>query len=184
MRFATPLRTSVVKRGEKEQRLGAFIASHFARDREFSGHNEVLLLARSVESPVVRAVISSALQIASAGCSVRMILANADREAMPSAWLFPDAPRIDCEMRWARNRRLLEAHEQLVLGPGTCWVGDSMRRDPSKCDAYETFFESDAGSAASARVSFQRLWAVAEPAIPSALPLPAPFVPASVARPN
>jgi hypothetical protein len=186
MRFSTPLRTSVVKRGEKEQRLGAFIASHFARvqDREITGFHEVLLLARSIDSPVVKAVVSSALPIASAGRSVRMILANADREAMPSDWFLPDAPRVDCEVRWARNRRLLEAHEQLVLGPGSCWIGDSMRRDPSKCDAYETFVESDAGSAASARVSFERLWAAAELVVPSALPLPAPFVPASVVRPN
>jgi hypothetical protein len=35
----------------------------------------------------------------------------------------------------ARHPRLVEAHEQLVLGPETCWIGDCMQRDPAKCDA-------------------------------------------------
>ena len=74
-----------------------------------------------------------------------------------------DAGAVDCEVRWARDPRLIEVHEQLVLGPRTCWTGDSMRRDPAKCDALETFIDDCAESAGTATASFERLWTASEP---------------------
>ncbi len=173
MRVSPALRMSVVKRGEKEQKLVAFLSRHFAggQDRQPPSGHEILLIARSIKSPLVKAIVSQAPQIAAAGRSLRAILALADREALPPGWSIADAVRIDCEVRWAKNRRLLEAHEQLVLGRDTCWTGDSMRRDPAKCDAYETFVEGDAATTASACVSFERLWVASEPLLPPA-PLP------------
>ena len=66
---------------------------------------------------------------------------------MPRGWALSDAVEVDCEVRWARKPRLIEAHEQLVLGPQTCWIGDSMRREPAKCDAYETYIDDCAETA-------------------------------------
>ena len=102
-------------------------------------------------------------KIVAAGYSVRMIVAQTDADAMPRGWALSDAVEVDCEVRWARKPRLIEAHEQLVLGPQTCWIGDSMRREPAKCDAYETILDDCAETAASAMVSFERLWQTSEP---------------------
>jgi hypothetical protein len=67
------------------------------------------------------------------------------------------------EIRWAKHPRLIEAHEQLVLGPETCWIGDCMRRDPAKCDAYESYVEGCGEAAGCAAVSFERLWLACQP---------------------
>ena len=116
-----------------------------------------------MESPVVKAIAAQAAEIVAAGYSVRMIVAQTDADAMPRGWALSDAVEVDCEVRWARKPRLIEAHEQLVLGPQTCWIGDSMRREPAKCDAYETYIDDCPKTAASAMVSFERLWQTSEP---------------------
>ena len=168
MRFSPPLRMSVIKRGEKEQKLSAFLGSHFARgNNSHAAAHEVLVIARSIESPVAKALADHAAQIAAGARPVRMILARADRGSIPAGWSLDEGVRVECEIRWASNPRLLEAHEQLVLASDTCWIGDSMRRDPAKCDAYETFIEADAEVAAAARISFERLWAVSQRLFPS-----------------
>ena len=69
------------------------------------------------------------------------------------------------EVRWAKHPRLIEAHEQLVLGPETCWIGDCMRRDPAKCDAYESYVEGCGEAAGCAAVSFERLWLACQPMV-------------------
>lgn len=164
MRFSPPLRMSVIKRGEKEEKLGHFVTGHFARAANTHGAAaaEILLIARSIESPVAKALAGHAAQIASSGRPVRMILARADRGSLAGGWSLREGAHVDCEVRWASNPRLLEAHEQLVLAADTCWIGDSMRRDPAKCDAYETFIEADAEVTAAARISFERLWAASQ----------------------
>ncbi len=179
MRFSYPLRMSVIKRGDKEQKLAAFVAAYFSQARDAQ---DILLIARSIDSPVMKAVAAAAPHVAAAGCAVRIILAQADREALPESWTIGGAVPVDCELRWARNRRLLEAHEQLVMGSDFCWTGDSMRRDPAKCDAYETFVEGDRLVATSSRVSFERLWAASEPLLPQMPPPASPIDSAAAAR--
>ena len=63
--------------------------------------------------------------------------------------------------RFLTDARMLEAHEQLVLGPATVWIGDCMRRDPSKRDAFETYCDLNVPTARSARRSFERMWSMA-----------------------
>lgn len=86
------------------------------------------------------------------------------------------------DVRWARRPRLVEAHEQLVLGPTVCWIGDCMRRDPAKCDAFETYVEGCGEAAGCAAVSFERLWIVSEPVrrIAPMAPVPSPEAIASL----
>jgi hypothetical protein len=170
MRFSPPLRMSVIKRGEKEEKLGAFVGSHFARAVESAAAgNEILVIARSIESPVAKALAGHAAQIAACRRPVRMILARADRNSTPVGSSLGDVPQVECEIRWASNPRLLEAHEQLVLAADICWIGDAMRRDPAKCDAYETFVEGNSEVASAARISFERLWAASQRLFPSML---------------
>jgi hypothetical protein len=159
-----PTRMSVTRRGEKEQKLSEFVGEYLAETRQASQlGSEVLIIARSVESPVVKAVSALAAEIAAAGYTVRMIIAQADRQSLPSGWTLSDVVEVDCEVRWARKPRLIEAHEQLVLGPETCWIGDSMRREPSKSDAFENYVDACAKTAGSASLCFERLWATSEP---------------------
>jgi hypothetical protein len=157
MRLRPPLRVAVSRHEEKEQSLREFLLRHVSGPLCASGHAcDLLIVARSLESPLIKAVTSIGEEIAAAGLSVRLILAQLDCEPSPQAW----ARRVPFahEIRWAKRPRLIEAHEQLVIGPETCWIGDCMRRDPAKCDAYENFIEGCGEAAGCATVSFERLW--------------------------
>jgi hypothetical protein len=192
MRFPQQFRASVVRRGEKEMRLGAFMVQglqDLAAGRQTAAaeslaepqgpERAILVIARSAQSPVLKSIATLAREIAAAGCSVRAILAKSERGGLADAFIAVQAAGLDCEVRVARNPRLIEAHEQLVLGERACWTGDTMRRDPATCDAYETFVEDCPQTAASARLTFERLWQDGEP-----LPQPAPVAAAALAAPQ
>jgi hypothetical protein len=69
-------------------------------------------------------------------------------------------------IRWARNPRLLEAHEQVTYGDDICWSGDAMRRDASKRNPL-ILFDTDAPEAARrGQLAFKALWAASVP-VPS-----------------
>jgi hypothetical protein len=157
MPFRPPVRASISRHGEKEQRLRQFVLQHIGTGRERS--HQLMVVARSRESPVVKAIVGLDQMIAVAGGSVRLILAQVEDEGQCQA----GAMGCPHEIRWARHPRLIEAHEQLVLGPQTCWIGDCMRRDPSKCDAFESYVEDCGEAAGCAAVSFERLWFASTP---------------------
>ncbi len=164
MRLRPPLRVSVTRHEEKEQKLQEFIYQHLAGAQhggDASRATHLLIIARSLESPLVKAVAGLTSEITAAGLSARMILAQVDREPLPEEW--GRAITFSHEIRWAKHPRLIEAHEQLVLGPETCWIGDCMRRDPAKCDAYESYVEGCGEAAGCAAVSFERLWLASQP---------------------
>jgi len=164
MRLRPPLRVSVTRHEEKEQKLQEFIFQHLAGAQhggDASHATHLLIIARSLESPLVKAVAGLTNEITAAGLSARIILAQVDREPLPEEW--GRAITFSHEIRWAKHPRLIEAHEQLVLGPETCWIGDCMRRDPAKCDAYESYVEDCGEAAGCAAVSFERLWLASQP---------------------
>jgi hypothetical protein len=190
MRFPQQFRASITRRREKEMRLGAFIAQglhDLAAERQSAEplaepvgpELAILVIARSPQSPVLKSIATLAREIAAARCSVRAILAKSERGGPADALIAVQAAGLDCEVRLVRNPRLIEAHEQLVLGKRACWTGDTMRRDPATCDAYETFVEDSPEMAAAARLTFERLWQDGEP-----LPQPAPVAAAALAAPQ
>lgn len=162
MRFRPPLHVSSTRHGEKEQKLKDFILNHISRSPRSRTRvaQPLLIVARSIDSPVVGAVAAIDREILEAGVTVRMILAQATPDGP-----LPATQSLACqhEIRWARHPRLIEAHEQLVVGPEACWIGDCMRRDPSRCDAFENYIEDCGEAAGCAIVSFERLWAASEP---------------------
>ena len=173
MRLRPPLRVSVTRHEEKEHKLQEFICQHLAQHLAGAPHGSdtsrathLLIIARSLESPVVKAVVGLTHEIAASGLSARLILAQVDRERLPDEW--GGAITFSHEVRWAKHPRLIEAHEQLVLGPETCWIGDCMRRDPAKCDAYESYVEDCGEAAGCAAVSFERLWLACQPLVSQA----------------
>lgn len=146
--------------GEKVARLNDFITKDLdaraARGVTVSG-GCYLLIARSAASPVVQALRANAQRMASMGIRVRAIFcevdatqSNDDLQAAPFA--------MPSECRLTRDTRLLSAHEQLVLSPETTWIGDCMRRDISKRDAYEHFANGCMETGALATRGFERLW--------------------------
>ena len=162
----------VVKREEKEIKLKQFIedclAIAVAAAARTTGDSalEASLVVRSATSPVARALASVMESHTETPISVKAVIANAD--ATDAAASSVPLDRLAAEVRILRDERLLNAHEQLVLGSSLTWVGDCMRRDPEKRDAYEFYGREADDAAAWARTSFDRLWAIAEPVTPAA----------------
>jgi hypothetical protein len=165
---------SVVKREDKMQTLRTFIQAFYLMPSAQKVHTEITLLARSAESPVARALAELGSEIVSRGITVRAIFGQLESEKTPAGWSVT-GPEIafNRNLRWAKNPRLVDAHEQLVLGPHTCWIGDSMRRDPSRRDAYEQFVNDNATTSTTISLSFERLWIASVPLL-IRTPKPAP----------
>lgn len=161
----------VVKREEKEIKLKQFIedclaiAVAAAARSTGAGALEASLVVRSATSPVARALASVMESHIETPISVKAVIANADASEATASTAPLD--RLAAEIRILRDERLLNAHEQLVLGSSLTWVGDCMRRDPEKRDAYEFYGREADAAAAWARTSFDRLWAIAEPVTPA-----------------
>jgi hypothetical protein len=166
---------SVIKHEDKSEKLKGFIQSWLvqvtsesesepASGAAVSEHRRVTLVARSPNSPVACAVADLSAAIATAGYAVNVVFSTLDAEAPAADWrVIGESPSCLGELRVARNPRLADAHEQLVLSDNVCWIGDSMRRDPSKRDAFEVYATGYAATVQLAATSFSRLWAVCAP---------------------
>lgn len=157
----------IVRLEDKEAKLKAFIRTVVEQSQSHSGSvgadQSVLLIARSVDSPVARAV-AALVREGTITVPVKSVLALVPRENPDGAVSETiSAPAGGSGVRVVRDVRLFDAHEQLVLGPASSWIGDCMRRDPMKRDAYECYAADCSKTAGWARTSFQRLWAVCEP---------------------
>lgn len=161
MRSQSAARFHVVKKDEKEARLTEFIRQFLAAAScgVTTAGSELLLVARSPRSPVVRALRALADERCRAGLGIRIVLLEAGNPAQPG--LLPDA--LGGPVRLLCDLRALEAHEQLVLGPATVWIGDCMRREPDTRDAFEAYAEACPLTAGWARSSFLALWRRADP---------------------
>lgn len=160
MRLPSPPRIVVVSREEKESKLKTFIAAALAakRDTAIDGFRAPFtLVARAPDSPVAQAVHALASEIAAANIAVRVVLF----ETEPMSEDTVHASLLDIagiETRMLNDLRFAAAHEQLVLGPDQVWIGDCMRRDPLKRDAFEMYHDGHAPSASHASASFAKLW--------------------------
>lgn len=155
MRFAPNARPNVIGREEKEARLKSFITQHVDAHRTAGigpGITTYRLLALSAESPVARALSDLAADLSAGGIRVEAVLARRSGTAKLEG----------AECRFVTDLRLLDAHEQLVLDRVTAWVGDCMRRDPLKRDAYELYSDSPVTAGHAAR-SFTQIWRAAGP---------------------
>lgn len=128
----------------------------------------VSIIARSPVSPVMLAMQATADDLRSRNVEVRVVFTDVDPEkALRSTWqamtmLAPDREHTDL-IRWANAPAILEAHEQMVMGDRMCWLGDAMRREPGRRDAFD-IFEADAQRTCSlALKSYARMWEHARP---------------------
>lgn len=165
MRAKSPSGCQVVRKEQKGALLRAFVSRALAR-RELTGgdHEPICLIARSFESPSAQVLVSLASEIASLGLSVRTVITAIDNfDFGGEVAVGLRAPFTTEDTRIIRDPRLYDAHEQLILDATTTWVGDCMRREPAKTDAYERFAEDCPVTAKWARKSFASLWRAGRP---------------------
>lgn len=171
MHPSSPLSAVAVKKEEKEARLKEFIAAHLAAadaaGRETSGQ-QLLVVARSCASPVVAALLSFEAELAARCIGVNVVLAIEAVAGQVTAGTLAQHWQVRC----LGDTRFLEAHEQMVLAPGTTWIGDCMRREPSKRDAFECYAMACRVTTANAVKSHERLWQCARPVSPAADHIP------------
>ena len=133
----------------------------------------ITLILRSANSAPARALIYKKNELIGAGIRAKAILAKLEPEAELRdlfAGLSELAPREKPSelIRWARNPRLLDAHEQATYGTAMCWSGDPMRRDADKRNALALFDEAESDRVRLARLAFTALWS-ASAAVPERL---------------
>ena len=145
-----------MKREVREQRLHDLVEryiAHLAQAQDSCPVERSLeLIAHSPESPIAEAVAGRLSDLKTAGVDVRAIFASVDPEPAIARWMAGAS-----FVRWARDPRLLEAHEQLVMGSTRCWSGDAMRRGATKTDLFESLNEGLSEAAKLGRQAFERL---------------------------
>jgi xanthine/CO dehydrogenase XdhC/CoxF family maturation factor len=165
MRLKVSTTMLVVRKEEKEARLKNFIEKDLAARRAAptgARQDGYSLLAHSAESPAAKALLALAPEAAAHGLEIRIIFMTHDHGLAPARTAGMDVfAGLRC--RLATDSRLLDAHEQLVLGQHRVWVGDCMRREPSRRDALENYSEDCATTAVWARRAFERIWSTADP---------------------
>ena len=126
------------------------------------------LLLRSPASPPAQVLVLMKDSLLAAGVRVAAIVAKLEPQEdlhRLFAALSELSPDADASMliRWARDPRLLDAHEQVTYGDDTCWSGDAMRRDADKRNPLVLFEANSPEAATRATRAFAALWAACVP---------------------
>lgn len=157
MRFPPSPRLLQNGREEREAKLKEFILGGITAHKSGLATPCFTLLARAPDSPVARAVAALASELAAAEIEVRAIMldldAFTDEPGRPSLLEMKNA-----DIRVLADLRFTSGHEQLVTGAASFWLGDCMRRDPTKRDAFEVYHHENMTACNHAAVSFGRLW--------------------------
>lgn len=163
MRTASPSRLMMMARMDKEARLKTFLTEGLTRRAEDVSCAEALtILVRNPDSPVARA-LAATLADARQNLSIKILIGDTNSEEPASAALLD----LDhAEYRVLADPRFAAAHEQLVIGTSHVWIGDCLRRDPNKRDAFELYHTADRIIHRFATASFEKLWAFGRPVKP------------------
>ena len=133
-------------------------------ERAKAGFSLTMIL-RSAASDPAKALVGMKGALQHAGVSAKVILARLEPEDdlkqlfASLSELAPQEPAPEL-IRWARNPRLLDAHEQVTYGEAMCWSGDAMRRDADRRNALTLFDEEAPDTVRLGRLAFEALWAV------------------------
>ena len=158
MRFNAPPTMRVVKKEEKEARLKDLISGHIRARAENGAASTLHLVVRSHESPVVRALTALAGDLTAARIALEVVVSLPGADNLVT---WPDELAAVSHCRTVSDVRLLDAHEQLWLDAETVWIGDCMRREPTKRDAYECYGLGCRTTAASVLTAFNSFWSKA-----------------------
>lgn len=146
----------------REHRLTAFVTASIEAAVADGHRANILAVIRSSESPVARALIALRPLLAAQGATIRLVIADEDA---PITQFMPgdtSGDAVATDVRIARNPRLRDVHEQLVVGHSV-WFGDSLRRDVTRRDLFEQFHRATPEIARAAAHTFENLWSRTEP---------------------
>ncbi|MEM8573693.1 MAG: hypothetical protein AAGF48_03565 [Pseudomonadota bacterium] len=135
------------------------------------------LVLRSAKSAPAKALTQIKAPLVAAGVSVKAILTKIEPEQelhsllATLAALAPNGA-LDAHVRWARNPRLADAHEQAAYGEELCWTGDAVRRDADRRNRL-VLFESAPDAFLRAAHAFRALWEACDPLPAHLLDIPA-----------
>ena len=162
----------VVGSGSSRDVKDAELDRHLEMLAEFIGRiearadepRELTMILRSASSAPAQALVLKARDLARTGIAAKVIVAKLDPEEDVRklyACLSQLQPRGRAHelIRWARNPRLLDAHEQVTFGSWLCWWGDSMRRDADKRNALSLVEDTADGTLCLGHLAFKALWA-------------------------
>lgn len=152
MRIASTSRLVQDIRADREAKLKAFIVADHT--------GALTLVARNPESPVAQALRTAIAENADLVATTRVIFFETTCDDAAAASLL-DVANLD--VRTLSDARFGAAHEQMVLTANRVWIGDCMRRDPSKRDAFEIYHSDNTAACQHAAASFAKLWAAAAP---------------------
>ena len=124
---------------------------------------KLTMVLRSASSSPAHALIVKARDLMRAGIVAKVLVATLEPEVELRrlyACLSELSPRDPARelIRWARNPRLLDAHEQATYGSSLCWWGDAMRREADKRNALSLFEDGSPASVRLGQFAFQALW--------------------------
>jgi len=149
-------------RTDKEARLKDFIVEGLLRRGDVSDSNAPLMIVvRNNESPVARALCAALSENPEAAVDIKIIFGGASGEEPAAAAPLQDIE--GAEFRVIDDPRFAAAHEQMVVGNTHVWIGDCLRRDPTKRDAFELYHRADQSVHLFTAASFVKLWASAKP---------------------
>ena len=128
----------------------------------------ITLILRSASSAPALAMVLMKDELERVGLDAKVVLAKLEpQEELRQLFLSLAhlSPRQQpCQlMRWARNPRLLDAHEQVTYGEAVCWSGDAMRREADRRNALTLFNEAAPELVRLGRLAFDALWAASSP---------------------
>lgn len=166
MRIASPSRLMMVARTDKEARLKDFIGDGLApREEGPADHKCLTVFVRNPDSPVARALCAAWSEGRIDDTRIRILICDTNAEE-PTATSVLDIPHA--EFRVLADHSFGPAHEQLVVRQSRVWIGDCLRRDPTKRDAFEIYHADDAAIGVFASASFEKLWVRGRPLKPLA----------------
>ncbi len=157
MRAKTPPFRPFETLEEREARLKTFI-QHAISARPTARDDAILLVARSPESAVVRVILDLSSELAASGMGARIVLAGGAVAREDETWSLSFSGNFIHEIRLTSSPRILDGHEQIIVGDRAVWFGDCMRRDPSKRDAFSSFAAEAPDLASQGRFAFGQLW--------------------------
>jgi hypothetical protein len=164
MRIASPSRLMMTARTDKEARLKDFIGKGLASHDEGPARDDDLtLFVRSPDSPVARGLYAAWSEGHAESTRIRILICDTNSEEPAAASLLDIA---GAEFRVLADPSFGPAHEQLIVGRSQVWIGDCLRRDPTKRDAFELYHENDPAIGVFAAASFEKLWERGRPLKP------------------
>jgi len=121
------------------------------------------LVLRSASSDPALALLSMKDELLGARIRAKAIVARLEPEDglrqlfTALSELSPNEPANEL-IRWAKNPRLAEAHEQVTCGNSLCWSGDAIRREAGKRNALALFDEHSPDAIRRTTRAFRALW--------------------------